>query len=288
MKDYFSILGVPRYASEEQIKEAYRRQALRWHPDANPLDEDAERKMQDLNRAKEVLFDTDTREEYKRVLAIQDQLSLDNLRKLRQKYKDDRDAVLPDIEYRFPYDRRRMTVIISGAIILFGVVTYFLVGNKSGGRPGDPIKQIVDRHNPVGSPPSSLLPPTIDTTISLDALERLASVSAMMGDYRTAAGYWEAAASQGDKHLSTIVNLSIANLRLRDYPKAFAVIESYAASAQDKLLLYATLGDYFKSESQPVDAKDAYRKALEFQSSVDITNATVNEALSRAREGAAK
>jgi curved DNA-binding protein CbpA len=35
VKDYFSILGLPRYASEEEIKEAYRRLALRWHPDLN-------------------------------------------------------------------------------------------------------------------------------------------------------------------------------------------------------------------------------------------------------------
>lgn len=285
MKDYFSVLGIPRYATEEQIKEAYRRLAMRWHPDANPLDEHAERKMQDLNRAKEVLFDKDTREEYKRVLAIQDQLSLENLRHLRQKYKDDRNAESPVIEYSFPYDRKRMGIAIGAIIVFFAGLTYFLVKNKTAEAPQDPVQQIVSRHNPMGSPKSSSQPIAIDTTSTPEALGRLASVSAMMGDYHSAARYWEGAALQGDRHLSTILDLSLACLKIRDYPKAFAAIEQYAGSAHDKLLIYTTLGDYFNSQSQPVDAKDAYRKALEFRSSVDTANVIVIEALSRAQSG---
>jgi len=285
MKDYFSILGVPRYASEEQIKEAYRRLAMRWHPDANPLDEDAERKMQDLNRAKEVLFDKDTREEYKRVLAIQDQLSLENLQKLRQKYKDDQNAESPNIEYSFPYNRRRMAIVIGAIVIVFAGLTAILILNKHPQAPQDPVAQIVSRHTPMGSPLSSANDTPVDTTATVDALDRLASVSAMMGDYSSAARYWEAAATQGDRHLSTVINLSVALIKVRDYSKAFSFIDKFATSPQDKLLVYTTLGDYFKSESQPVDAKDSYRKALQYQSQVDISNSIVIEALSRARSG---
>ena len=90
MKDYYSILGIPRYASEQTIKEAYRRQAKRWHPDANNGDENAQRMMQDLNRAKEVLFNDDTRDEYRRVLEMQDALSAENIRRLKQKWEEKR------------------------------------------------------------------------------------------------------------------------------------------------------------------------------------------------------
>ena len=53
MADPYQVLGVDRNATDEEIKRAYRRLAKQYHPDANPDDPDASRKMQELNAAYE-------------------------------------------------------------------------------------------------------------------------------------------------------------------------------------------------------------------------------------------
>ena len=50
-KDYYSVLGVKRDASESEIKQAYRRLARKHHPDVNPGDKDAEVKFKEINEA---------------------------------------------------------------------------------------------------------------------------------------------------------------------------------------------------------------------------------------------
>ena len=63
-KDYYSILGVPRSASDKDIKAAYRKLARKYHPDVNPGDKSSEEKFKQINGAYEVLSDADKRKKY--------------------------------------------------------------------------------------------------------------------------------------------------------------------------------------------------------------------------------
>ena len=63
-KDYYSILGIRRGASEKEIKQAYRKLARQYHPDVNPGDKSAEAKFKQINEAYEVLSDKEKRQKY--------------------------------------------------------------------------------------------------------------------------------------------------------------------------------------------------------------------------------
>ncbi len=63
-KDFYNILGVPRNASEKDIKQAYRRLARKHHPDVNPGDKSAESRFKEINQAHEVLSDPEKRKKY--------------------------------------------------------------------------------------------------------------------------------------------------------------------------------------------------------------------------------
>lgn len=63
-KDYYKILGLPRDAKPKDIKKAYRKLAIKWHPDKNPGDKVAEEKFKQISEAYEVLSDESKRKQY--------------------------------------------------------------------------------------------------------------------------------------------------------------------------------------------------------------------------------
>ncbi len=63
-RDYYSILGIPRTASQDEVKAAYRKLALKYHPDRNPNNKDAESKFKEAAQAYEVLSDSSKRASY--------------------------------------------------------------------------------------------------------------------------------------------------------------------------------------------------------------------------------
>ena len=65
-KDYYEVLGVNRNATEEEIKKAYRKLALKYHPDRNKGNKEAEEKFKEISEAYAVLSDKNKREQYDR------------------------------------------------------------------------------------------------------------------------------------------------------------------------------------------------------------------------------
>ena len=63
-RDYYKVLDVPKNATEAEIKKAYRRLAMKFHPDRNPHDGDAEEKFKEAKEASEVLSDAQKRAAY--------------------------------------------------------------------------------------------------------------------------------------------------------------------------------------------------------------------------------
>jgi len=66
-KDYYKTLGVERNASEDDIRKAYRKLAMQYHPDRNPNDKQAEERFKEINEAYQVLSDPQKRSHYDRL-----------------------------------------------------------------------------------------------------------------------------------------------------------------------------------------------------------------------------
>lgn len=63
-RDYYEVLGVDRSAGNDEIKKAYRKLAIKYHPDKNPGDKEAEEKFKEAAEAYDVLSDAEKRAKY--------------------------------------------------------------------------------------------------------------------------------------------------------------------------------------------------------------------------------
>ena len=65
-RDYYEVLGLQKGASEDEIKKAFRKLAMKYHPDKNPGDKEAEEKFKEINEAYAVLSDPEQKSKYDR------------------------------------------------------------------------------------------------------------------------------------------------------------------------------------------------------------------------------
>ena len=63
-RDYYEVLGVAKNATEDEIKKAYRKKAIQYHPDKNPGDKEAEEKFKEAAEAYDILSNPEKRQRY--------------------------------------------------------------------------------------------------------------------------------------------------------------------------------------------------------------------------------
>lgn len=102
-KDYYSILGVDKNANADAIKKAYRKASLKWHPDRNPGDKNAEEKFKEVNDAYSILSDENLKQAYDNGPEMMSDFGMFN--SMRDMFRHHTEQVQPTIlELKVTYD----------------------------------------------------------------------------------------------------------------------------------------------------------------------------------------
>ncbi len=155
-RDYYEVLGVPRDATEEQIKKAYRQLALKYHPDRNPGDKEAEEAFKEASEAYEVLRDPEKRSLY-------DRYGHEGLRNTGFQGFSSFDDIFSSFSTIFedffdfgPRRRRRRSGPIRGDDLRYDLVITFMEAAKGGTKKVDLEKEeACEACNGMGYPPGS-------------------------------------------------------------------------------------------------------------------------------------
>ena len=247
--------------------------------------------MQDLNRAKEVLFEEDTRDEYLRLLSLQDTLSSDNIERLRKKWGDTGFATEQREENRdegteiVKFSRGKFYFVT--ILIVAAISVAFISAMQRSNAPSriDPVQEIIERNR--SSFGTTLNDPTPDTLNVPDSppdrLAQQAAMLSMMQEYRSAAKYWEKALTLDPHNPEIITNLIFHYLKQKNYERAFSIIETNVENEANKIIIYDRIGEFFLLEGKRMDAMSAFEKVVMLSSRTSDRNEKVLEALRNAQ-----
>ena len=270
MKDLFAVLGVARTASDREIKEAYRRLAKAYHPDAQAADAapdssnagptapiDAAARMREINDAKDVLSDPVRRSEHLRALRVEEA-------RRRQPYITSRFDVatpypirpMPGTERpRSKWDRlsRRYTIAIF-VLLVVGSGVMFMLGTHPGPPPTtDPIALILRRHASSTHRDTARIPGQ-----GISAMKRHGDLLFRVGEFRAASRYYEGYLRAWPEDDSVIKYLALSYKYEGRYPEALEVISTMYRDDAARSLEYYGMGETYLQLSQPFDAHDAF------------------------------
>lgn len=114
-KDYYAILDIPFGCSKDEVKQAFKRQAKKWHPDKNP-NTDTTQQMQDINEAYLILKDDDARERYNREYLRFKEFEQAKKQKEKKDFSDKENSRhYSDAEKEFVYDDEILKRWVSNA-----------------------------------------------------------------------------------------------------------------------------------------------------------------------------
>jgi hypothetical protein len=169
-----------------------------------------------------------------------------------------------------PFGKGRFILLMSLVSIAVGVAIVKLSEISTSKQPAsDPIDNIVRRNTSTELFPNEQ-PDTIRVPdVPPERLEQMAAALAMMDEYKSAAKYWEKYLLSDPHNLEVTTSLMLAYLRRDEYAKAVQTIRDHVVGDTNLIVIYSTLGDYFRSQHKPFDADNADEKVVELVSKLE-------------------